>query len=55
MAENVRRAVRRIEREMRKNLPIVKRKLVRSRARRSSALVSLVAYHYEALDRLAGE
>jgi len=55
MSEKVRRAVRRIEREMRKNLPIVKRKLARSRARRSSALVSIVAYHYKALDRLAKE
>ena len=55
MSDKVRRAVRRIEREMRRNTPIVKRKLKGARVRVSDALVSSVARHYKALDRLAKE
>ena len=55
MAPKTRRDLLKIQREMLRNRPTVRKKLARGKKRVSGALIDTVARHYEALDRLAKE
>lgn len=55
MAPKTRRELLKIQREMLRNRPVVRRKLAKSKRRVASALIDAVARHYKALDRLAQE
>jgi rRNA pseudouridine-1189 N-methylase Emg1 (Nep1/Mra1 family) len=55
MPPKVRRELLKIQREMVRNRPIVRKKLARGKKRVSKALIDAVARHYKALDRLAKE
>lgn len=51
----LRRKLLRVQKEMLVNRQIVRKKLARGRKRVSDSLVSSVARHYKALDKLAKE
>jgi rRNA pseudouridine-1189 N-methylase Emg1 (Nep1/Mra1 family) len=51
----VRRKLLKIQREMVRNRPVVRKKLARRKKRVSEAVISSVARHYKALDKLAEE
>jgi rRNA pseudouridine-1189 N-methylase Emg1 (Nep1/Mra1 family) len=55
MAPKVRRELLKIQREMMRNRPIVRKKLARGKKRVSETIISSVARHYKALDKLAKE
>lgn len=55
MPPNVRRELLKIQREMVRNRPIIRKKLARGKKRASETIISSVARHYKALDKLAKE
>jgi flagellar biosynthesis regulator FlbT len=55
MAPKTRRELLKIQREMLRNRPVVRRKLAKSKKRVAPAFIDAVARHYKALDRLAQE
>jgi hypothetical protein len=55
MSNEQRKALRKMQMEMQRNEPIVRKKLAKGKRRPAAALVRAVARHYKALDRLAKE
>lgn len=55
MAPKTKKSLLKMQNELRRNTPMVKRKLAKAGKRAPVALVSAVARHFKALDRLAKE
>ena len=55
MSQEQKKALRKIQIEMRRNEPVVRKKLARRGKRTPAALVRSLARHYKALDKLAKE
>jgi hypothetical protein len=55
VAPKTKKSLLKMQKELRQNTPIVRRKLTKAGKRAPRALVSAVARHFKALDRLAKE